>query len=228
MSRRVCPIHRLLLFLFAPGWIARNSKSVEDILSRCQKVAGGGKRRIWAVAKHHEFITEDLATFIAAQPMFFVATAADQGRINLSPKGLDGTLTVLGPRRVAFLNLTGSGNETAAHLSENDRITLMFCSFGPKPIVLRLYGSGRAIHPRDAEWDDLDRLFAPLPGKRQIILIDVTSVITSCGFGVPLMELAGQRETLVEWAEAKGDEGIRTYWRERNAASFDDLPTGIL
>jgi hypothetical protein len=180
------------------------------------------------MAKHHDGISDDLATFIAAQPMFFVATAPDQGRINLSPKGLEGTFAVLGARRVAFLNLTGSGNETAAHLRENDRITLMFCSFGPKPMILRLYGTGQVIHPRDEGWADLNPRFAPLPGQRQIILVDVTSVITSCGFAVPRMELTEQRNILVDWAAKKGEDGIRAYWQEKNVTSFDGLPTGIM
>lgn len=180
------------------------------------------------MAKHHDSITADLADFIAAQPMFFVATAPDEGRINLSPKGLDGTFLVLGSHRVAFLNLTGSGNETAAHLRQNDRITLMFCSFGPKPLILRLYGNGRALHRRDAGWAELAPRFAPLPGKRQIVVVEVTSVITSCGFAVPLMEMAGQRPMLSEWAERKGSDGIEAYWREKNATSFDGLPTGVV
>jgi hypothetical protein len=179
------------------------------------------------MAKHHECISDDLAAFITRQPMFFVATAPDQGRVNLSPKGIDQTFKILGPKAVAFLNLTGSGNETAAHLLVNDRITLMFCSFGPKPMILRLYGTGRAIHPYDAAWAELDPLFPPLAGKRQIVLVDVTSVITSCGFAVPRIETLTQRTTLVDWAEKKGEDGIRDYWREKNVSSFDGLPTGI-
>ena len=180
------------------------------------------------MAKPHDSITRDLADFISAQPMFFIATAPDEGRINLSPKGLDGCFAILGPHRVAFLNMTGSGNETAAHLRQNDRITVMFCSFGPKPMILRLYGHARAIHGRDAEWSTLDPLFAPLAGKRQIVVVEVTSIISSCGFAVPRMELTEQRSMLPDWAERKGEDGIKDYWRDRNATSFDGLPTGIL
>lgn len=180
------------------------------------------------MAKHHDCITPDLADFIAAQPMFFVATAAGEGRVNLSPKGLDGSFVVMGPRRVAFLNLTGSGNETAAHLRVNPRITVMFCSFTARPLILRLYGTARAVHTRDAEWAELDRLFPSYPGKRQIVVVEVEDVISSCGFGVPLMAVQEQRTVLPDWAGNKGDAGIRDYWREKNSVSFDGLPTGIL
>ncbi len=179
------------------------------------------------MARHFDRITEDHAAFIARQPMFFVATACAEGRVNLSPKGLDGTLRVLGPRRVAFLNLTGSGNETAAHLAADGRVTLMFCSFDAAPLVLRLYGTGRAVHRHDPDWDALDRQFPALPGKRQVVTVEVDSVVTSCGFAVPRMTLETQRPTLVEWAQAKGEDGIRAYWRDKNTNSFDGLPTGI-
>ena len=180
------------------------------------------------MAKQHDCITPDLAEFIARQPMFFVATAAENGRINLSPKGLDGALRVLGPKRVAFLNLTGSGNETAAHLRHNPRITLMFCSFDAKPLILRLYGQGRALHRRDQEWAQATSLFPDYPGKRQVVMVDVTGVISSCGFGVPRLTVAGQRTELLKWAEAKGEDGIRDYWREKNLISFDGEDTGVL
>jgi hypothetical protein len=180
------------------------------------------------MAKRHDEIDERLRAFIAEQPVFFVATAGPKGRVNLSPKGLDGTFAVLAPRRVAFLNLTGSGNETAAHLRLDDRITLMFCAFSGPPNILRLYGRGRAIGVGQPGFDELAQSFANLPGQRQIVDIDVDEIITSCGYGVPLMDFAGQRETLVKWAENKGDEGIRAYWREKNALSFDGLPTGLI
>ncbi len=179
------------------------------------------------MAKFYPSITDDHAAFIAAQPMFFVATAPDEGRINMSPKGLDGCFAILGPNRVAFLNLTGSGNETAAHLRQNGRITLMFCAFAGAPKILRLYGQGRVVHPRDAEWGELIPLFAALPGPRQVVVVDVESVNSSCGFAVPLMDFAGQRTMLTEWAERKGPEGLDKYRRERNAVSFDGLPTGL-
>ncbi len=188
---------------------------------------GSGSDTDVVMAKHHDHITEELAAFIAAQPMFFVATAAPEGKVNLSPKGMDGCFRIQGPRRAAFLNLTGSGNETAAHLRVSPRITVMFCSFDAKPMILRLYGSGRAIHPHDPEWADLVGLFTDHPGKRQIVTVDVEDIITSCGFAVPLMELTGQRQTLSDWANRRGEDGIRDYWREKNRVSFDGLPTGI-
>ena len=180
------------------------------------------------MAKRREEIDERLRAFIAGQPIFFVATAGPQGRVNLSPKGLDGTLAVLGPRRVAFLNLTGSGNETAAHLRLDDRITLMFCAFSGPPNILRLYGRGRSIGVGREGFDELAIHFPDLPGQRQIVDIAVEEIVTSCGYGVPLMDFAGQRDTLVKWAEKKGDEGIRAYWRDKNARSFDGLPTGVI
>lgn len=180
------------------------------------------------MAKFYPSITDDHAAFMARQPMFFVATAPDDGRINMSPKGLDGSFAVLGPNRVAFLNLTGSGNETAAHLRQNGRITVMFCAFEGAPKILRLYGTGRAIHPRDGEWAELVGLFAPQQAARQIVVVEVASVNSSCGFGVPLMDYVGQRTMLPEWAERKGAEGLEKYRQDRNAVSFDGLPTGLL
>lgn len=179
------------------------------------------------MAQHHSEISEKLRSFIVEQPMFFVATAAGEGRVNLSPKGLDGTFAVLSPNRVAFLNLTGSGNETAAHLLLNNRITIMFCAFKHPPLILRLYGRGRTVHQNDGEWNELIKNFADLPGKRQIIVIDIEDIITSCGYGVPNMEFTKQLDVLPNWAENKGDNGIRDYWREKNVKSFDGFETGI-
>ena len=180
------------------------------------------------MAKEHAFIAEELAGFIRRQPVFFVATAAAEGRVNLSPKGLDGSFCILGPRQVAFLNLTGSGNETAAHLRVNPLITLMFCGFDGEASILRLYGAGRAVHPRDSAWPELDAHFPDYAGKRQIVTVEVSHVVTSCGFGVPRMDLVSQRPTLPDWAGGKGEAGIRDYWRDKNQVSFDGLPTGIL
>lgn len=165
--------------------------------------------------------------FIEAQKLFFVATAAGDGRINLSPKGLD-TLRVLGPNRVVWLNLTGSGNETAAHLPESDRMTLMFCAFEGDPVVLRLYGHARLFHPRDPEWSGLAALFPSIPGSRQVVDMQVDLVQTSCGFGVPFFEYRGQRGQFEAWAEKKGRDGIEQYWRQKNQVSIDGKPTRIL
>lgn len=165
--------------------------------------------------------------FIERQRMFFVATAAPEGRVNLSPKGLD-ALRVLAPDRVAWLNLTGSGNETAAHLLEHDRMTLMFCAFEGAPLILRLYGRASSLHPRDAGWAELAGLFPPLTGARQIIDMHVELVLTSCGLGVPLYDYLGQRDGLEAWARNKGEDGIRRYWEEKNRVSLDGKATGVL
>jgi hypothetical protein len=169
-------------------------------------------------------ISEDLKEFIVAQPLYFVASApiAETGHVNLSPKGLD-TFRVLTPTRVAYLDLTGSGNETAAHLAENGRITFMFCSTTAAPRILRLFGRGRVVLPGEEEWDALVSLFPRLSGIRQIIVADIHRVQTSCGFGVPTMEKARQRDTLLKWADAKGAEGLEKYRREKNAVSIDGL-----
>src|SRR6185436_11677915 len=142
-------------------------------------------------------ISDDLAAFIRAQRLFFVATSplSRDGHINLSPKGLD-TFTILSPTRVAYADMTGSGNETSAHLAENSRITLMFCSFDDPPNILRLYGRGRTILRTDPEWKELASAFENRPGLRQMILIDITRVMTSCGFGVPLMQFIQDRSLL--------------------------------
>lgn len=173
-------------------------------------------------------ITEAQRALILAQPVFFVATAplAGHGHVNVSPKGLD-TLRILDANAVAYLDLTGSGNETAAHLGENGRITLMFCAFSGTPGIVRLYGRGTVVRPGEAQWGDLRRRFGDLPGVRQIIRVDVRHTQTSCGFGVPEMTLAGQRDTLVGWALNKGPDGSLDYQRRRNARSIDGLPAPV-
>ena len=173
-------------------------------------------------------ITDSQQRFITAQKMFFTATAATDGRVNVSPKGLD-AFRVITPRRVAYLDLTGSGNETAAHLALVNRITIMFCAFEGNPLILRLYGRGRAVHPRDGDWAQLRPLLGPpIPGERQIIDVTVDSVQTSCGFGVPLMAFEADREILIDWAEKKGDAGVKAYWEEKNTRSIDGFPTHLL
>jgi hypothetical protein len=178
------------------------------------------------MGKQYLSITEKLTEFIIRQQIFFVATAAVDGRINLSPKGMD-SLRIVSPNQVVWLNLTGSGNETAAHLLENDRMTLMFCAFEGDPKILRLYGHARCHYPDSPEWDAHIGRFPSLPGARQIIVMDVDLVATSCGFGVPLFDFRGERDELRDWAKKKGEEGIKAYWQERNRISLDGKPTGI-
>jgi hypothetical protein len=177
------------------------------------------------MARVHDSITPDLRAFIEAQRVFFVASAplAADGHVNLSPKGLD-SLRVLGDDRVAYLDLTGSGNETSAHLAENGRITIMVCAFEGPPRILRLFGTGRVMLPGDDGWDGLAAEFPEHVGTRQIIDVAVERVQTSCGFGVPRMEFVGERDQLPRWAAAKGEDGLIGYRREKNARSIDGLP----
>jgi hypothetical protein len=179
------------------------------------------------MAQFYQTLTDDLKAFIAEQKIFFTATAAAEGRINLSPKGGD-SLVCLDERTVAFLNLTGSGNETAAHLNDNGRLTLMFCSFSKRPLILRLYGRGECIYPHHPDWDNYCGLFEPIPGARQVIVLHIESVQTSCGFAVPFYDYQGERDALRKWADHKGEAGLQAYWQEKNSVSIDGLPTGIV
>lgn len=179
------------------------------------------------MADMHPALNEDLRAFIARQHLFFTASSAGEGRINLSPKGLD-SLRCIDDHTVAYLDLTGSGNETAAHMRADGRITLMFCSFDTQPLILRLYGRGRVIRPRDADWAAWSTHFPPLVGARQIVVVTVESVQTSCGFGVPLYRYEGERNTLLRWAEKKGPHGLAEYWQRKNQVSLDGLPTALL
>ena len=183
----------------------------------------GNQSEETTLGKRYDALNEDLAAFIRKQKIYFVATAASEGRVNLSPKGMD-TLKVLDRNRALWLNLTGSGNETAAHVRENPRMTILFCSFEEAPLILRLYGEARMIRPEDPEWDALFAHFDPNPGARQIFDLSIDLVQTSCGFGVPYYSYAGERDTLKEWAERKGEKGIRKYWEEKNSTSLDGKP----
>ncbi|WP_413172730.1 pyridoxamine 5'-phosphate oxidase family protein [Anabaena azotica] len=180
------------------------------------------------MAKVFDSITEELQKFIATQQMFFVGTAplSPTGHVNLSPKGLE-SFRIISPLCVAYLDVTGSGNETSAHLLENGRITFMFCAFQEPPSIVRLYGKGKTILPNSPQWDSLYSLFTPLPGTRQIIVADIERVQTSCGFAVPLYEYQGQRETLVNWANKKGEQGIKEYHQQKNFVSIDGLLTPL-
>ena len=172
-------------------------------------------------------ITDRFRSFIEHQKIFFLGTAARDGRVNVSLKGMD-TLRVLGPHRIVWLNLTGGENESAAHLRENTRMTVMWCAFDGNPMILRAYGNATVIHPRDPSWDKLAPLFPALPGARQIFDLTVDLVLRSCGMGVPLFEFRGPREALLQWAKKKGDSGLKEFWRENNQVSLDGKPTGIL
>ena len=165
--------------------------------------------------------------FIKRQHVFFVGTAGTEGFINVSPKGMD-SFRVIDGTRVVWLNLTGSGNETAAHVRENKRMTVMFCSFEKEPLILRIYGSAKAIHPRDADWSECINLFPAYTGARQLFELDISLVQTSCGYAVPYYELKGERPTLTKWADNRGRKGVEEYWAEKNVRSLNDKETGIL
>ncbi len=176
------------------------------------------------MAKLLDRLDDRLTAFIEAQRIFFVGTAPNQGRVNLSPKGLN-TFRVLSPQMAGYLDLTGSGNETAAHIRENGRLTFMFCAFDGAPLILRLYGTGQVVRPADEGWHALRPSFGDaIPGERQIILLNIESVQTSCGFGVPLYTHEGERQQLIDWAVKKGEDGVRAYRAQKNVRSIDGLP----
>ncbi len=179
------------------------------------------------MARRYDDLNPEHIKFIRKQKLFFVGTAANDGTINVSPKGWD-SLRVLSPNRIAWLNITGSGNETAAHLAQNERMTMMFCGFDGNPKILRLYGKAVAAHRRDENWDELSQLFEPHAGARQYVDFSIEIVQTSCGFGVPFYAFAGERDNMDRWLAAKSEEDIGEYWREKNQVSLDGLPTHIL
>jgi hypothetical protein len=178
------------------------------------------------MGKRYPDLQPDQIAFIGEQHLYFVGTAAPGSRVNLSPKGMD-SLRILSPTRIIWLNLTGSGNETAAHLALDPRITLMWCSFTTRPLILRAYGTGRAVHRGDADWAGLAAQLPDQPGARQIVDVAIDLIQSSCGFAVPFMDFREDRPILKDWAEGKGPEGLRTYWDERNRQTIDGLPTGI-
>ncbi len=178
------------------------------------------------MGKFYQKITNRLKKFIENQKMFFVATAPKEGRISLSPKGMD-TFRVLDENTVAWLSVTGSGNETSAHILENKRITIMFCAFEGAPNILRLYGTAEEIIESDAQWNTYIGLFPALPAMRQIFIVKVSSIQTSCGMSIPYYDYKGERNDLNEWAIKKGTAGIDAYWDERNQQSIDGLNTRL-
>jgi hypothetical protein len=177
------------------------------------------------MGKVYEDISPELADWIAQQHLFFVATAplSREGHVNTSPKGLD-CLRIVGRRQVAYVDLTGSGAETIAHLRENGRIVLMFCAFTGPPKIIRLHGMGTVITKTSSEWSAWCERFPTFLSTRSIIVVDVTRVSDSCGFGVPKMDFTGDRDTLTRWAETKGSEALPPYRRTKNVMSIDGLP----
>ena len=179
------------------------------------------------MAEQYPELSTELTEFIHRQQMYFVATAAQDGRVNLSPKGQD-SLRVLGPTTLLWQNLTGSGNETAAHLLDRNRMTIMWCAFEGLPRILRVYGHAQTIHPRDDEWSECAQIIPEQTGTRQYFKMTVDLVQTSCGYAVPLMDYRQQRDVLEKWADKRGRSGIRDYWQEKNVRSLDGLPTRVL
>jgi len=172
-------------------------------------------------------LSQEHIDFIALQKIYFVGTATDDSKINISPKGQD-SFRVLSPSKVAWLNVTGSGNESAAHIELNPRMTIMFTAFEGKPLILRIYGKAKAIHQNDSDWQEYASLFPVLPGTRQIFVVTVDMVQKSCGMSVPFYEYIGEREQLKDWAIAKGQSGITDYWKQKNQHSIDNIPTHIV
>jgi len=182
------------------------------------------------MAKKYSAIDDSHRTFIARQHMFFVASATGDSHVNLSPRSME-SFRLISDTEVAYLDRTGSGNETAAHIKAGGRVTIMFCAFEGAPLILRLYGHG-VVHHRNSETfvallDGHFDAVAPL-GTRQIVSLKVEMVQTSCGFGVPLFSFEGERDAMDKWHDKKGHEGIETWWREHNVLSLDGLPTGLL
>lgn len=179
------------------------------------------------MGQQYSEISEKNIEFINEQKIYFVGTATNESRVNISPKGMD-SFKVLGPNRVIWLNVTGSGNETSAHIQAHNRMTIMFLAFDGSPNILRLYGQAKVIHKNDAEWEELSSHFTILPGARQIFDLSVDLVQNSCGMSVPLYTYNEDREQLKNWAKKQGDDGIKKYWEKKNQNTIDGLETKIL
>jgi len=178
------------------------------------------------MGKQLESLTSKLEEFIAKQHIFFVGTAMKDGRVNVSPKGMD-TFKVINTNKAIWLNLTGSGNETATHIQESNRMTIMFCSFEGKPLILRLYGKAKGYHSRDPQFQEYIKCFSETAGARQIFELDIDLVQASCGFAVPFMDYVEERTQLRESSLKKGTEGLKAYWKEKNSISLDGHQTHI-
>ena len=179
------------------------------------------------MSKKFQELSENHIEFIEKQKIFFVGTSAFNGTVNISPKGFD-SLKVLNPNRIIWLNATGSGNETSAHVQMNPRMTIMFTSFEGPPLTLRLYGEAQAIHRLDDKWKELSEFFDQFVDARQIFDLEIKLVQTSCGWSVPYFDYKGERDTHKKWATSRGEEGIRQYWKDNNQMSIDGFPTNIL
>tara|TARA_R110001583_G_scaffold10179_9_gene47376 strand:- start:1495 stop:2040 length:546 start_codon:yes stop_codon:yes gene_type:complete len=179
------------------------------------------------MGKKLDKLTVELIDFIKKQRLFFVGTAAEVGTVNISPKGID-TFRVLNEHKIVWLNLTGSGNETAAHLIKNDRMTILFCAFEGNPQILRLYGNAKIFHKRDEQFNEYVNLFPTYTGTRQIIEMNVDLVQISCGFAVPIMDFKEDRKMLNSWADKQGGTKIEKYWEEKNTKSIDGFETKIV
>ncbi|MEC3907735.1 pyridoxamine 5'-phosphate oxidase family protein [Tamlana sp. 2201CG12-4] len=178
------------------------------------------------MGKQFSEISPELQSFIKDQNIFFVGTAAQDGRVNISPKGYN-ILRILSPTKLVWLNLTGSGNETAAHLLQHNRMTIMFCAFEGKPMILRLYGHAKIFHERDTEFHKYIELFEKNTGSRQVIELNIDLVQTSCGYSVPFLDYREERSMLNAWSEKQGKDRIKNYWQEKNTKSIDGFGTGI-
>ena len=178
------------------------------------------------MGKQFSELSDKHIAFIEQQKLYFVGTAADSGSVNLSPKGGD-SLRVISPTQIAWLNLTGSGNESAAHVLNNQRMTLMFCAFEGAPLILRAYGQASVLHNKDAEWKKYVSLFPESVAARQIFILDINMVQSSCGMSVPYFTYEGDREDLAKWSEKQGTEGIEKYWLKKNQKSIDGFESEI-
>lgn len=178
------------------------------------------------MGKQFSELSDRHIAFIEQQKLYFVGTAADSGSVNLSPKGGD-SLRVISPTQIAWLNLTGSGNESAAHVLNNPRMTLMFCAFEGAPLILRAYGQASVLHNKDADWEKYASLFPESVAARQIFILDINMVQSSCGMSVPYFSYEGDREDLAKWSEKQGTEGIEKYWLKKNQKSIDGFASEI-
>jgi hypothetical protein len=178
------------------------------------------------MAQKYSKLNEKFKSFIQQQQMYFIGTADKQGRVNISPKGLD-SFKIINDTQVMWLNLTGSGNETAAHVLSSSRMTILFMAFEDRPMILRLYGQAQVIHMQDKQWSTLYSQFEDFMGARQIFVLDIDTIISSCGMAVPIYEFKQQRDELLKSAERKGIEKIKSYWLKKNQLSIDGKVTNI-